>query len=236
MKKFIIILGMSMVLYSCGSMQGNPMAIGIGAETGGMLGSVIGGSMSDDYNGYAIGNVIGTIAGAVIGNAVTSPKVESQSEDNNSNYDNQNSDYAGYDNSYPQPVQRQSGRTYSRQDAPQQQATSLPLYIENIRFVDENKDKAIGAKENCQLIFIFHNTGSTTLYNVYPRIGLSNRNVGASSPLVIDKLNPGERVRYTAWLYGYSALRDGSVDITLTACQQDGGVGDVHQFSIDTTR
>jgi hypothetical protein len=226
MKKLVVLLGLSISLYSCGSMQGNPLAIQIGATTGGMLGSVIGGNM-DDYNGWAIGNVIGTIAGAAIGNAITTPKAEQQSADN------ENNSNSTYDNSYPEPVNRNSGRTYNMQN---DDNSSLPLDIENIRFIDENHDKAIGARENCQLIFLLHNTSNATLYNLYPRITLSNRNVGVSAPAVIDRLAPGERVRYTASIYGYSGLRDGSVSVTLAACQQNGGVGEVRQFSLDTTR
>lgn len=216
MKKLALLIIGCVSLTSCGTyMQGNPAAISIGASVGGSLGSIIGGS-SDDYRGYAIGNIIGTIAGAAVGAAVSTPhNTTGGSSDNNGER---------------RVVRSRADNNASEEDA------ALPLVIENIRFVDANNDHAIQANEDCKLVFDMYNDGNSVLYNVYPRITVNNSNVGISNPAIIDKLEGGQRLRYTAAVYGYSALREGKADFVVTACQQGGRQGDVHRFTLDTQR
>lgn len=241
MKK-LLILGLCIALASCGTegMQGNPGAIMVGAQVGGTLGSIIGGS-SDNYGGWAIGNILGTIAGAAIGNAVSTPHnntVAQQSTERSYSSDDQYPQRAdnGRTSEYGSATGSNSGYGVDNNSDVTSSEPTLPLMIENIRFVDENNDHVIQSKEVCKLIFIIHNTGNQTLYNVYPTINLSNRKVGASSPLIIDKIEAGARMKYTASMYGFSDLRDGNVTVTLSVTQQNGGVGDTHQFTLETRR
>lgn len=211
MKKLALLVISCVSLASCGTyMQGNPAAISIGASVGGSLGSIIGGT-SDNYRGYAIGNIIGTIAGAAVGAAVSTP--------HNNNGDNDNNN---------------AGRV-NRDNCPDSN-TRLPLMIENIRFVDDNNDHVIQSGEECKLVFDMCNDGDVVLYNIYPRITISNPDVGVSNPAIIDKLEPGQCLRYTAAVYGKSSLRNGKADFVVIACRQGGCQGDTHRFSLDTQR
>jgi hypothetical protein len=203
----------------------------VGAQVGGMVGSIIGGS-NDSYAGWAIGNIMGTVAGAAIGNAVSTPKQSQQQSTAPYTYQQQQ------DNSYPEPVNSNNRDDNSRYDRGQSynNVAALPVAIQNIRFVDENNDHVIQAGEFCKLIFELHNTGNQTINNIYPNILLSNKRVGVSNPVLIQTLRPGEKMRYTASIYGYSNLRDGSVDFTITASQQNGATGDQRQFTLNTQR
>jgi hypothetical protein len=222
MKK-VLVLMCCVSLYSCGTIdvQGNPAAIQMGAVVGGAVGSVIGGN-SDHYNGWALGNLIGTVAGAAIGNALTTPH-NTQQSGNNKEYNN---------DTYS--IGSSSDGVLHHESQQQEVINRLPLVIQNIRFVDANHNHAIEPREECKLVFDLYNEGNTALYNVFPRITLSNDRVGVSDPAIIEKMEAGQTLRYTATLYGYSNLRNGTVSITITACQQDGPVGDVHQFSLNT--
>jgi hypothetical protein len=221
MKKLLILV-FCLSLFSCGTtdVQGNPAAIQMGASIGGAIGSVLGDSMDSHHDGFgwSIGNMIGTIAGAAIGNAATSPKVDRNND--------------GDDYSYSRNNQINS-REYQEQEQ-NSVSNTLPIYIEKIRFVDENHNHVIDSRETCKLVFELYNNSSATISDIYPRITLSNDRVGVSDPAIIDKIEGGQRIRYTANLYGYSNLRNGSVTITIAACQQNGPVGDVRQFSLDT--
>lgn len=219
MKKFLI-LSLSISLAACGTtgMQGNPGAILVGAQAGGMVGSIIG-SSSDSFTGWAIGNVVGTIAGAAIGNAISTPH-ESQQQDN----------------SYPQPA-TDTDNTSNQEHSIYKDATPfLPVTIQNIRFVDENNDHIIQAGEFCKLIFELYNSGDQVLYNIYPNITVSNPKVGVSKPVLIEKLKPDQRIRYTASVYGYKDLRNGQVSFAITVCQQNGNTGDQRRFTLNTQR
>ncbi len=229
MKK-LLILSLSISLAACGTtgMQGNPGAILVGAQAGGMVGSIIG-SSSDSFTGWAIGNVVGTIAGAAIGNAISTPHESQQQSVSPRTYQQQ-------DNSYPETNidadnSSNQGRSIYKNATP-----FLPIMIQNIRFVDENNDHIIQAGEFCKLIFELYNSGDQIMYNIYPNITLSNSKVGVSKPVLIEKLRPGQRIRYTASVYGYKDLRDGQVGFAITVCQQNGNTGDQRQFTLQTQR
>jgi predicted small secreted protein len=232
MKKLFIIVLCCLSLSSCGTtgMQGNPAAIQIGASVGGALGSIIGGS-SDDYGGWVIGNMVGTIAGAAIGNAVSTPQNRQQSVSGRSMSD----DEEDYPVRSSAPSRSEVNRNY-QQSENLQSNNELPLIIEDIRFVDENRNHIIEPKESCKLVFDMINTSNSTLFNVFPKITVSDNRIGVSNPMIIDKIDANQRIRYTATLYGYSNLRTGRVNITITASQKDGPDGDSHQFSLQTQR
>jgi hypothetical protein len=233
MKK-LLILGLCVSLTACGTtgMQGNPGAIMVGAQVGNMVGSIIGNN-SNDYAGWAISTIAGTIAGAAIGNAISTPKNNVQQQ--------QQSGYTVQDNSYPEPANgnysngNYNNGNYSNNNY--QNSAVLPVAIQNIRFVDDNNNHAIGSGEFCKLIFELYNNSNKTVYGIYPEIQLSSKRVGVSAPALVDKILPGQKVRYTASVYGYSNLRDGSVDFTMTIRQQNTDyTGDQRQFTLNTQR
>ena len=57
---------------SQGNVSGDPTAVMLGAQIGGLTGAVIGSSGSHTYRGSLIGSLVGTIAGAAIASAATS--------------------------------------------------------------------------------------------------------------------------------------------------------------------
>lgn len=241
MKK-LLILGLCASLTACGTMQGNPGAIMVGAQVGNMVGSIIGNS-SNDYAGWAISTIAGTIAGAAIGNAISTPKENVEQQQSQSQY-SQQPGYTNQDNSYPEPANgRDNGNysnnngTYQNNSRTYQNNTALPITIQNIRFVDDNNNHVIGSGEFCKLIFELYNNSDKTVYGIYPEIQVSTKRVGVSNPALIDKILPGQKVRYTASVYGYSNLRDGAADFTVTVRQQNTDyTGDQRQFTLNTQR
>lgn len=227
--KNLLILGFCISLTSCGTtgMQGNPGAIMVGAQVGSVVGSVIG-SSSDSFAGWAIGSIAGTVAGAAIGNAISTPHNTDQTYSNSSYQDN----------TYPEPAtsDERGGGSSSRNET-EYQAPALPVSIQNIRFVDDNNNHIIESGEFCKLIFELVNTSDQIVYNIYPDIRLSSKRVGISNPALIQKLLPGQRMRYTASVYGYSNLKDGTVDFSMAICQQNSSsIGDQKQFTLETRR
>ena len=195
MKKtvFVALLASALVLSSCQSMN-QFYGAATGASLGGMFGSAIGG-LADGPRGHDLGRVAGMAIGGIIGAAATAPKTE------DGNY--RSSDYY-YD--------------YDMDDYRQNNAYSpfANIEIEELRFVDENNNRALDAGEHAKLVFIMRNTGRDYVYDIAPVITVTGtKQIYLSPTAIVKELGPGKAVRYQSEVIATNKLKNGAVDFSI---------------------
>lgn len=208
----ITLLACSLLLTGCTDrqMQGTMMGSSLGAIFGSSVGGLMGGPRGSDA-----GTAIGMAVGAVIGNAATAPGQQKQSR--------QTQRDAADDDRYSSPSTGSSDVTAAPgSDAAGNASSHIEgLRVENIRFIDENRNQTIDAGEKAKLIFEIHNDGSDTLYNITPVISCDcPKYIQISPTAIIANLLPGKAVVYTANILAADRLRSSTVNFRLAF--QDG--------------
>ena len=195
MKKtvFVGLVATSLLMSSCQSMSQFYGAT-TGASLGGMFGSAIGG-IADGPRGSDLGTVVGMAIGGMIGAAATAPKTD------DGNY--RSSDYY-YD--------------YDMDDYRQNNAYSpyANIEIEELRFVDENNNRALDADEHAKLVFIMRNTGRDYIYDIAPVITVSGtKQIYLSPTAIVKELAPGKAVRHQSEIVATKKLKNGVADFSI---------------------
>ena len=195
MKKTVLmaLTAAAMLMTSCQSMNQFYGAT-TGASLGGIFGSAIGG-LADGPRGHDLGTVVGMAVGGMIGAAATAPKTD------DGNY--RSSDYY-YD--------------YGMDDYRQNNAYSpyASIQIEELRFVDDNNNRALDADEHARLVFIMRNTGRDYVYDIAPVITVTGtKQIYLSPTAVVKELAPGKAVRYQSEVVATRKLKDGTVDFSI---------------------
>lgn len=195
MKKtvFLGLMATALLMSSCQSMS-QFYGAATGASLGGMFGSAIGG-IADGPRGSDLGTVVGMAVGGMIGAAATAPKTD------DGNY--RSSDYY-YD--------------YDMDDYRQNNAYSpyASLDIEELRFVDDNNNRALDADEHARLVFIIRNTGRDYVYDIAPVITVTGtKEIYLSPTAIIKELAPGKAVRYQSEVIATRKLKKGSADFSI---------------------
>lgn len=190
---FAGLMASALLLSSCQSMN-QFYGVTTGASIGGMFGSAIGG-MADGPRGSDMGTVVGMAIGGIIGAAATAPRTE------DGNY--RSSDYY-YD--------------YDMDDYRQNNAYSpfASIEIEELRFVDDNNNRALDAEEHAKLVFIMRNTGRDYVYDIAPVITVSGtKEIYLSPTAIVKELAPGKAVRYQSEVIATRKLKSGTVDFSI---------------------
>ena len=183
----------ALLLSSCQSMN-QFYGVTTGASIGGMFGSAIGG-LADGPRGSDMGTMVGMAVGGIIGAAATAPKTD------DGNY--RSSDYY-YD--YDMDDYRQNN-SYS---------PFASIEIEEMRFVDENNNRALDAEEHAKLVFIIRNTGRNYVYDIAPVITVSGtKEIYLSPTAIVKELGPGKAVRYQSEIVATRKLKNGSADFSI---------------------
>lgn len=195
MKKtvFVALTATALLMSSCQSMSQFYGAT-TGASLGGMFGSAIGG-ITDGPRGSNLGTVVGMAVGGIIGAAATAPKTD------DGNY--RSSDYY-YD--------------YGMDDYRQNNAYSpfANIEIEELRFVDENNNRALDADEHARLVFIMRNTGRDYVYDIAPVITVSGtKQIYLSPTAIVKELGPGKAIRYQSEVIATKKLKSGTADFSI---------------------
>ena len=183
----------ALLLSSCQSMS-QFYGAATGASIGGMFGSAIGG-IADGPRGSDLGTVAGMAIGGIIGAAATAPKTD------NGNY--RSSDYY-YD--------------YDIDDYRQNNAYSpyVNIEIEELRFVDDNNNRALDAEEHAKLVFIMRNVGRDYVYDIAPVITVTGtKEIYLSPTAIVQELGPGKAVRYQAEIIATRKLKNGTADFSI---------------------
>ena len=224
MKKLIVWMILSTFLLSgcvSGRMSGTRGDVVAGASIGGSVGSAIGGLIGENnhgwrggYRGSAIGTIVGTVAGAAIGNAVSTPR-------------NREEGYVEI-----------TEKRYNSKPQSQRPAQIPDLRIRNIRFIDTNRNHVIDAGENSKVIFEVVNEGRTPVYDIVPTVEeiTGMKNIYISPSVMIEKIAPGEGIRYTATVYGGEKLKNGEVVLRVTVAAGDYSECDWQEFSLPTQK
>lgn len=110
--------------------------------------------------------------------------------------------------------------------------------VENLRFIDANRNQRIDAGEECKLVFEVVNNGSTPAYNVTPVVEETSgmKHLAISSSTQISYMPAGNRVRYTVTLRADNRLRTGQASLRVYVTESNGGVSDIHSFTLPTQR
>lgn len=195
MKKtvFVALTATALLLSSCQSMN-QFYGAATGASIGGMFGSAIGG-IADGPRGSDMGTVFGMAVGGIIGAAATAPKTD------DGNY--RSSDYY-YD--------------YDDDDYRENNAYSpyASIEIADLRFVDENNNRALDADEHAKLVFIIRNTGRDYVYDIAPVITVTGtKEIFLSPTAIVKELAPGKAVRYQSEIIATKKLKNGTADFSI---------------------
>lgn len=190
---FAGLLASVLLLSSCQSM-GQFYGTATGASIGGIFGSAIGG-MADGPRGHDLGTVVGMAVGGIIGAAATAPKTD------DGNY--RSSDYY-YDYGVDDYRQNNSYSPFAN------------IEIEELRFVDENNNRALDANEHAKLVFIMGNTGRDYVYDIAPVITVSGtKEIYLSPTAIVKELGPGKAVRYQSEVIATKKLKNGTADFSI---------------------
>jgi hypothetical protein len=195
MKKtvFVALTATALLMSSCQSMN-QFYGAATGASIGGMFGSAIGG-IADGPRGSDMGTVFGMAVGGIIGAAATAPKTD------DGNY--RSSDYY-YD--------------YDDDDYRENNAYSpfASIEIADLRFVDENNNRALDADEHAKLVFIIRNTGRDYVYDIAPVITVTGtKEIFLSPTAIVKELAPGKAVRYQSEVIATKKLKNGTADFSI---------------------
>ena len=190
---FVALIASAMLLSSCQSMNQFYGAT-TGASIGGMFGSAIGG-LSDGRRGSDLGTVVGMAVGGIIGAAATAPKTD------DGNY--RSSDYY-YDYDMDDYRQNNSYSPYAN------------IEIEELRFVDDNNNRALDAGEHAKLVFIIRNVGRGYVYDIAPVITVTGtKEIYLSPTAIVKELGPGKAVRYQSEVIATKKLKNGTADFSI---------------------
>ena len=218
MKKSVIVLVLLvMMTSSCSyeSMTGSPAAVSAGASIGNVVGAIVGDNI-DGWRGSQFGALIGTVAGAAIGNAVSTPRNNRRNRDSNE------------DIIYNEEGYNRNGYVEARSD----------ISIQNIRFIDDNRDHVIDSGESSKLIFDLVNEGVGPAYNIVPVIEeLSGIKHLLISPMrQISYMPQGNQIRYTVTIRADKKLKSGLAHFRLYTMESSGAMSEPHEFSLPTRR
>lgn len=203
-KLFIYIITPLFLLCSCATLDQTSKTI-VATQTGGAIGSVAGFIIGDNLGGRN-GSFFGSVLGSAAGTAV------------------------GATIAAPRENERMSR-------VPELTASPAPyLVITEIILDDENYNEGIDAGENCKLTFVILNDGDASARYVRPLIAKKKgaRQLTISNPIVIDRIDPGESLRYVVGILASSRLKTGLADLEIVLEEGNGFnmVGEV--FSVRT--
>ena len=228
MRKFAMFtMGAALLLSSCGTYTGTGAYAG--ASLGGMIGSAVGG-ISGGWRGSDVGTLIGMAGGAAVGAAIGAAADQERADYRNARttyedrprydrdrYERGNDGYYNQDNSGDDRIDFQSGSGNS--NITSEVASDLGLSAErdgisvsNVRFISNDGDgSSIRPGEICKLSFEIRNTSPRTLYNVAPQVVETSRNrhIQVSQGISVERIEPGNGIRYTAMISADHRLRNG---------------------------
>jgi predicted small secreted protein len=236
MKKLSFLLVLPAFLLS--SCTTNQQAAGTmaGATFGSVIGSSLGGIMGGP-RGSDFGTLIGMITGAAVGNVATAPRSEQrESVDNDyGNYRMQRYNDDTYTSNYNAvDYQRRTESSAPQYSAPVRRDTLLS--IQNLRFIDDNRNQTIDAGETCHVVFEIMNRTGKTVYDVVPYLSETsgNKHIIISPTTRIEQIAPGYGVRYTATIKADNKLDDGTANFSIAISHSTCDFTQMRTFSIQT--
>ena len=255
MKKVLFILVSAMVLLSsCGTYAGQ------GAATGGWFGSMIGsavGGISGGRHGSHVGSLIGMAGGAIVGAAIGQAaddaeqqkyedyKAARQRNRQRTVSPRQTDDYAysgdsGFDaNNGGDDRLYGFGEDFGGPSAYSGATAPIDLEIRNARILDASRDGMLMRGEEARVVFEIYNNSPKPVFGVQPSVSevSGNKHIHISENILIESIEPGKGVRYTASIKADSNLKDGEAVIRIGVLQANKEItSQSRQFTIQTRK
>ena len=198
---------LSMVLLSGCVTQTSQQVAGtmVGLQLGSVVGRAVGFTTGDSWRSVATGTAVGAVAGAMIGNTINAPKKN----------DSEGSGASSAKKS------KQDRRREQMEQAIAEASQQSDVAVGKIQFLPANGDNTLYEGECTKLSFDIINNSDRTIATVDPLVVCSNRNIEISPMKRIEKLLPGEVVRYAVSIVA-KKLRSGTVSF-IVKLSIDGG-------------
>ena len=193
MKKLVVLsLGAALLFSSCGTYAE------AGATTGGWFGSIIGsaiGGIAGGPRGSDVGTLIGMAGGAVVGAAIGQAAEEAQQKKMEERYQ--------YNMERRQAERPSVGTYYDR--------NLEVLEIRRPMLMDTSRDQILSRGEEARVVFEIFNTSTKPVYRITPSVVEvnGNKHIDVSDNVMIESIEPGKGIRYTALIRADNRLRDG---------------------------
>lgn len=247
MKKiFVLSVSSLLLLSSCATTAS-------GAYTGGTFGSIIGsaiGGIVGGPRGSDVGTLIGMAGGAAMGAAVGSAAENSRqqryeeyradrqqramesrrqsayqgnSETNGAAADDR---LYGFDEDF-NPTKNYSAETPS------------DIVIRNPRLVDASRDGELSRGEEARMVFEVFNNSSKPAFGVLPTVTevTGNRHIRVSENVLVECIQPGKGIRYTAVIRTDDRLKDGEAVFRIGVMQRNKDIpSQSREFRIRTNK
>ncbi|MBQ9636575.1 MAG: hypothetical protein IJV36_01605 [Prevotella sp.] len=151
-------------------------------------------------------------------------------------YDFQGSDYTG-------DYSAQPGQTVMPMSSSVEQLAQGLLYtpaieIRNARIVDDNQNSVLNRGEVCKVIFEIYNHSHEPIIDVQPTVveTTGNKHIYISPNMHIERIDPGQGIRYTAMLKADNRLKDGTARICVSVLQGNKAISKVCEFNVPTRK
>lgn len=206
--KRVVLSILSLVLLSGCVTQTSQQATGtmVGMQLGSVVGRAVGFTTGDSWRSVATGTAVGAVAGAMIGNTVNAPK-KTLSE--------------GRSTPSSAKKSKQDRRREQMLQAIDEASQQSDVAVGKIQFLPAKGDNTLYEGECTKLSFDIINNSNRTIATVDPLVVCSNRNIEISPMKRIEKLLPGEVVRYTVSIVA-KKLRSGTASF-IVKLSIDGG-------------
>lgn len=224
-------------LMSCGSAQ-QLQGVSAGTTIGTVLGSSIGGIMGG-FRGHDVGTLVGAVAGGAVGAAITAPRERRKSVEP----DAMVSERTAKKHSKKSSVSSRSAMTGAEGSSgvtvtTPASAVESPLVLRNLRYIDDGHNQILNRKESSKLIFELVNSTHIPVTGVVPYVSEANGNeqVYISPAMRIERIEPGEGIRYTVEIKGGNRLKAGTAVFRIAVSCDDGPFVTVREFTLPTDK
>ena len=112
------------------------------------------------------------------------------------------------------------------------------IEIRNARVVDQDQNRVISRGEVCKVIFEIYNHGHKPLFDLQPTVveATGNKQIYISPNMHVERLDPGQGIRYTAMLKAGSRLKNGMARICVSVLQGNKAISEVCEFNVPTRK
>ena len=258
MKKTLLVsVSALLLLSSCGTYTG------MGAYTGGTFGSIIGsaiGGISGGRHGSDVGTLIGMAGGAMVGAAVGAAadnakqreyeqyKADRQQRmEERRNYSGQVQSQSSYDDQADSgfdPSGSGDDRLYGFGEdfgtVPALKSDKLAdIEIRHPRLLDASRDNELTRGEEARMVFEIYNNSAEPAFQVQPSVMevTGNKHIRISENVLVECIQPGKGIRYTAVIKADNHLKDGEAVIRIGVFQRNKEISSQsREFRIKTNK
>ena len=168
--------------------------------------------------------------------------------DTNSSNANGGSYDSGFDatNSGDDRIYDFNGTDYTGSMSTQQPQVTMPMHSSvedmagNLKYSPsiEIKNARLERGEMSKVIFEVFNRSNKTLYDIVPTVveASGNKHLFISPSMHVEKLAPGQGIRYTALVLGDNRIKDGSAKICVSVVQGGKSISKISEFNIPTVK